>query len=219
MSVPRGNGQNGGHFYSNITQPVKIDLSFIVDAANSNGLGIRSLKSNGYVQSVYMHTSATPASGSPNPATGFLVLRLNNNFNVFLGQSVSITSPVTGSNLTATVNHVSYQITALGSATLAQWLAVGYPAGFTPAVGQSFVATASATIGGSATVKAIGASGVDNAEVVGAPLVSNSAIGTNGGAQVLMQFLNASTPTNPADESIVEMSLNFDGSSVTIDGL
>lgn len=56
MSMPRGNGQNGGHFYSNITQPVKIDLNFVVDSANGNGLGIRSLKSNGYVDNVFMHT-------------------------------------------------------------------------------------------------------------------------------------------------------------------
>lgn len=58
MSFARGCGQNGGHFYSNITQPVKIDFNFVVDSTNGNGLGIRSLKSNGYVQQVFMNTSA-----------------------------------------------------------------------------------------------------------------------------------------------------------------
>ncbi len=58
MSVARG-FLNGGHFYSNITQPVKIDCSFVVDPANGNGLGIRSLKSNGYVRNVFMHTTAS----------------------------------------------------------------------------------------------------------------------------------------------------------------
>lgn len=58
MSFARGNGQNGGHFYSNITQPVKLDFNFTVDAANGNGLGQRSLKSNGYVQRVFMNSTA-----------------------------------------------------------------------------------------------------------------------------------------------------------------
>lgn len=219
MSVPRGNGQNGGHFYSNITQPVKIDLSFIVDADNTNGLGIRSLKSNGYVQSVFMHTSATPATGNPNPANGFVIIKLNNNFNVFLGETYCLTAPLTGSDLTAVSANAAYVITALGTATLAQWQAKGYPAGFTPAVGQSFVATAAGTIGGSATVKVSASSGISAVEVVGSPLLSNSAIAANGGAQVLAKFLAATTPTAPTEETIVQMSLYFDGSSVTIDGL
>lgn len=219
MSVPRGNGQNGGHYYSNITQPVKIDVSFIVDASNSNGLGIRSLKSNGYVQSVFMHTSATPATGNPNPALGFAVVRFNNNYNVFLNEFACFISPLTGSDLTSVTNHVTYVITALGTATLAQWQAVGYPAGFTPAVGQSFVATATGTIGGSATVKVTSASGVTSVEVEGSPLLSNSSVAANGGAQVILKFLNSTTATNPTDETIVELEFTFDASSVSIDGL
>jgi len=222
MSVPRGNGQNGGHFYSNVTQPVEIECNFVVDSTNGNGLGQRSLKSNGYIQSVFLHTTATPAAGSPNPAAGFALVRFNNNFNKYLGGFSGFVSPVTGSALTATVNHSPFIITSLGTATLAQWQAVGFPAGFTPAVGASFVATATATIGGSATVKAPGVSGIASLEVIGDSnaTISNSSVAANGGAQVLVQFLTgAGAVAAPADGSVVGMAFLFDGSSVTIDGL
>ena len=52
--------------YTGHVMPVLIDCNFVVDSANSNGLGIRSLKGP-YVKNVYMHTSATPAPGNPNP--------------------------------------------------------------------------------------------------------------------------------------------------------
>lgn len=58
MSFFRG-GKNGGNYYSNLTQPIAINLNFVVDVANGNGLGIRSLKSNGWVRNVFMNTSAS----------------------------------------------------------------------------------------------------------------------------------------------------------------
>ena len=59
MSVARGFGINGKSYYTNVCKPEVIHCNFIVDAANGNGLGVRSLKSNGYVESVYMHTTAS----------------------------------------------------------------------------------------------------------------------------------------------------------------
>lgn len=44
-------------FYTPHAKPVLIDCNFVVDAANGNGLGIRSLKGPS-VQNVFMHTSA-----------------------------------------------------------------------------------------------------------------------------------------------------------------
>jgi len=111
----------------------------------------------------------------------------------------------------------------------ADWQHVGFPAGFTPSVGASFYAT---TTGGATNttgrVKALGVSGVTNFEVMGVTnqLLQNSSIAANAGAQVLLQFLgatNSSTttliPTNPADTSVVNLTLRFDQSSVTVDGL
>src|ERR1017187_394412 len=47
-----------------------LDCNFVVDSANGNGLGIRNLKGSGRVAQVFMHTSATPAAGNPNPVAG-----------------------------------------------------------------------------------------------------------------------------------------------------
>lgn len=58
MAVARGYGQSGRSIYANITNLKSCTLNFTIDSTNGNGLGIRSLKSNGYVESVYMNTSA-----------------------------------------------------------------------------------------------------------------------------------------------------------------
>lgn len=50
-------GNNGGRSYDFLFQPVKIDCNVIVDSANGNGLGTRSLKGSG-VRNVFMNTSA-----------------------------------------------------------------------------------------------------------------------------------------------------------------
>lgn len=58
MSVARGFGLNGKSIYMNICKPQIVEANFVVDSTNGNGLGIRSLKSNGYIESVYMHSTA-----------------------------------------------------------------------------------------------------------------------------------------------------------------
>jgi hypothetical protein len=232
MSVARGLGQNGGHFYSNITKPVKIDINFVVDSANGNGLGIRSLKSNGYVRNVFMHTSASPGSNdkylNPNPASGLILVQFKNNFNYYLGGFSGFVSPTTGGTSGSVTNHAAVIIASLGTTTLAQWQAAGVPAGLTPAVGMSFIAINTGAIGGTGTVISAGVSGITSVEVVGDPnqSINNSSIAANGGAWLLVQLLgatNSSTttliPTAPVDGSVVGMSCFFDASSVTIDGL
>ena len=118
MSTARS-GYNKGLFYSNIVSPITIDLQFTVSSTDSGGYGITSLKSNGYVQNVYMHTSATPASGSPNPPSGQALIILKNNFNTYLGGKLTIQSPVTGSataiNGSGLTLHNPYQITTVGA--------------------------------------------------------------------------------------------------------
>lgn len=118
MSVARG-APNAGHYYSNIISPIRVDMQFTVAASDSGGFGITSLKSNGYVQRVFMHTSATPASGNPNPATGQGLVILKQNFNAYLGCEYSIESPVTGSALaingSALTANAPYQITTVGA--------------------------------------------------------------------------------------------------------
>lgn len=233
MSVARGNGQNGGHYYSNITMPVEIDCNFVVDSTNGNGLGIRSLKSNGYVENVFMHTSATPGRGggnflNPNPAVGYAVIQMKNNFNKYLGGFTGFVSPVTGSPLTSTTSGLAYIIVSLGTTTLAQWQAAGVPQGFVPAVGLSFIAIATGAIGGTGAVEVPGISGVQAVEVVGDPnqSIASSAIAQYSGARILVQFLGSTSssvttliPVAPTNNSVCGMTFKFDRSSVTIDGL
>jgi hypothetical protein len=58
MSVARGFGLNGKSIYANVCKPEIVFANFTVDATNGNGLGIRSLKSNGYIEHVYMNSTA-----------------------------------------------------------------------------------------------------------------------------------------------------------------
>ena len=221
----RGNGQNGGHYYSNITQPVKIELAFTVTP--TNGLGVTSVKSNGYVRNVFMNTSTTPASNNgylnPNPAAGYCLIQLYNNYNKFLGLDVVFRSPLSGVSLTSTTAGLVYVIVTLGTTTAAQWLAAGVPAGVTPAVGVSFVAIATGAIGGTGTVNVPAAAGsvVAAYEIAGNPDLSvSSNSSANGGEWVIVRFFDyAGAIVAPAATSVASMSLEFDASSVTIDGL
>lgn len=226
MSIPRGNGQNGGHFYSNITQPVKIDCNFVVDATNGNGLGVRSVKSNGYVRNVFMHTTVAPGSNNgylnPNPASGYILVQMNNNYNHYLGGFAGFVSPVSGTPLTSTTAGLAYIIVSLGTTTLAQWQAAGVPAGVVPAVGVSFIATATGAIGGTGAVEvpATAGSGITNVEVVGnAALSDTSNTNLYGGMWILSSCFASGVLTAPAAGSVCGMAFFFDASSVTIDGL
>lgn len=204
--------------------PQEIDLSFAVTVGN--GLGITSLKSNGWVRNVFMHTSTTPTANdgvtNPNPASGIIIVQLKQNFNVFLRSAWSVMSPTTGGAVTTTVANTTYTIGVVGTTTLAQWQAVGLRPGFTPTVGQAFTATVSQAIGGSGSVLAVGTSTVGGIEVIGLPnaQIANSNIASNGGAYVFLQALDyAGALVAPAAGSVINLALFFDRSSVTIDGL
>lgn len=236
MSQPRGFGLNGKSIYENIAKPMVVNLNFVVDSTNANGLGIRSLKSNGYVRNVFMHTTQTPGANdgytNPNPAAGYVLVQFKNNFNYYIGGFSGFVSPTINAT-TSTVSGLTignpYVITVLGTTTLAEWQTIGLPQGLTPTVGQSFIAIATGA-GGSHTGK-VGTpsvSGITSIEVVGDAnqSIANSQISQNGGAWVLLQTLSAtsgsvttSIATAPADGSILSMCFRFDGSSVTIDGI
>lgn len=213
---------NFGHMYANRTSPAIVDCNFTVAATDSAGKGITGLKSNGYVDSVFMHTTATPATGNPNPASGYILVQLADNYVKHITSTVLLTSPVTGSNITISAGltaGVAYQITALGTSTAADWLAIGLPAGLTAAVGMSFIAIATGAGSGSGTVKAVGTSGIDHIEIVGN---SNLELGpqgvTNQGGWILMKCLLNTTLTAPTDATTIRLTFYMDNSSVTVDG-
>ncbi len=116
-------GYNGGRSYSFLNRPVKIDCSFTV--ADTNGLGITGLKGSG-VQNVFMHTSTTPVVGNngilnPNPAAGFALIQLANNYNKFAGGFMGVVSPVAGSTIAINGSALTigqpYIITSVGAGT------------------------------------------------------------------------------------------------------
>lgn len=198
MSLSRGFGQAGGRFYSNITMPKHLDLQFTV--ASANGLGVTSQKSNGYVNNVFMHTSISPTANNgvtnPNPAAGYVLIQLKQNFNVFLDMFQGSISQNSGSdvkidNSAMTAGQV-YVITTLGNATAAKWAAIGVPVGVTPAVGVSFVAASNGGAGNTLTsrVQVPSNSGIVKLEPIGNPNVMiNSSIASNSGQWIMAQFL------------------------------
>jgi hypothetical protein len=217
------NWSSGGKLYQMETMPVQINCNFIVDSTNGNGLGIRSLKGPA-VQAVYMNTSASPAPGNPNPAAGSIVVQLQDNYNRSLNGFNANVSPVSGTPLTATTSGVPVVIVSLGTATAAQWQAVGLPRGITPAVGVAFVPTASATIGGSAAVEIAAATGtgIMSIEQLGDPNASiapNPTANQGYGAQFILQCRNISGAiAAPAPGSVISLSFLLSNSSVSVSG-
>jgi hypothetical protein len=228
MSQKLGYGLNGKSYYSNITTPQDTSVQFTV--APSNGLGVTSVKSNGYVRNVFMHTSGAPSSNNgytnPNPANGYALIQFNNPFNYYLNGVAQFLAPSTGSikidNSALTAGTV-YVISVVGNSSAAAWAAVGVPPGITPAVGVSFVAL---TVGAGANtstsrVSSPTSSGIDEVELVGLPntMVAPANLAVNGGAWLTMQFMLNGVATAPATGTIVCMKFSYDASSVTIDGL
>jgi hypothetical protein len=217
------NFASGGKIYSMHVMPVLIDCNFIVDSTNGNGLGIRTLKGP-LVKNVYMHTSATPAVGNPNPEAGIIVIQLNDNYNRSLSGFDSIVSPL-GSSVTATTASDPAVVTSLGTSTTAEWLAVGFPQQYLnqtsqlPNIGAAFIPTSSATIGGGATVAPPSVSGINSIETVGDPnqTISSTQPQTVG-AQIIVQCLADNVLTAPANGSVISLAFYLNNSSILVQG-
>lgn len=198
MSVARGYGFNGKSIYCNTFKPIVVNCNFIVDSSNGNGLGVRSLKSNGVIESVFMYTSATPGvvNGitNPVPQSGYAQITFKNNFNYYLGGFFGQVIPTTSNSTTSLTAGNVYVITLVGTTTTAQWQSVGLSYGLTPTVGQAFVATSSTSITGSGTVGLPGVPTVNTVTVIGDSnqSIANSNIAQNAGARVIVQFSSLS---------------------------
>lgn len=233
------NFASGGKIYSMHVKPVLLDCNFVVDSANGNGLGIRSLKGP-MIQNVFMHTSSTPGAGNsnpnspnvvvlnPNPAAGTIVVQLQDNYNRSFSGANAIVSPVSGTPLTSTTANIAVVIVSLGTATPAQSLAdfqaKGLPKGILPAVGVSFVPSASGVIGHSAAVEIAAAlgSGIASIETLGDPNLSiapNPTVSQGFGAQLILQCRDyAGAIANPADGSVISLQFYLSDSSILIQG-
>ncbi len=202
MSVPRGFGLNGKSIFANITKLMLAELQFTVTP--TNGLGVTSIKSNGYVENVFMHTSTTPAVGgngltNPNPAAGYVMVQMKQNFNKFLGLTASFQVPTATStkidNSALTIGN-PYVISILGDSTAAQWASIGVPAGVVPAVGVAFVATAVGITGeanaSTSRVQVPGTAAISQIEVIGnTNLGTTAVISSQAGQWILLQCVTA----------------------------
>ena len=209
------NWASGGKVYSMRVSPVRLDLSFEIDDTQVNG--ITNLRGPA-IAAVYSHSEhATPSS--INPVAGTILIQLQDNYNQLLAIDTSISAPNSGSPLTATTVNVANTITALGTATLAQWRAKGLPLGVTPAVGVSFIASATGTIGGSAAVQIAAAtgSGIASLEVVGDPnqsIAPNRLVQSTGASIILQARDYAGAHAAPAAGSKIAIEIYLSNSSV-----
>lgn len=232
------NWASGGKVYSMHVSPVLIDCNFIVDSTNGNGLGIRALKGPA-VQNVFMHTSSTPGAGNsnpatpnqvivnPNPASGTIVIQLQDGYNRSFSGFRSIVSPLSGSSLLVasaglTVG-VAYVITILGTTTTAAWHALGVPAGVTPAVGVAFIAAATSALGtGAVQITAAVGSSVAAIESVGNSNLSIAPVPSANqgyGAQFILQCRDyAGALVAPANGSVISLSFYLSNSSIEVQG-
>lgn len=203
--------------------PVLLDAHWTVDATNA--FGVTGLQGPG-IQNVYMHTSTTPAAGNPNPASGYIIIQLQDNYKKYYDSMWSLTSPATGSALTSGMTlGVAYQIFALGASTAAQWQTAGLPVGITPAVGATFIAKATSVAGGG-SVKLPGQSGIGSIEAIGNPNMTISSTagnipGISSGSYLMYQCLaptssSVTTPllTAPAAGTIMHVGLYFSNSRI-----
>lgn len=219
------------NIYSLHPMPVLLDCNFIVDSTNANGLGIRSLKGPG-IAAVYMNTSSTPATGNPNPAAGYCKIELSDNyFRTFGGFSGAVTT-VSGSSIlvasAGTVAGTCYVITVLGTTTTAGWVSLGLPVGITPAVGVSFIATATATAAGTGAVQVPHANGtgIVSVEGVGDGNLTLGPIGVgHANPYLIVRFMgptDSSTTTPiavaPRNGSVVSIKMYLSNSSVVVAG-
>jgi hypothetical protein len=200
-------------------KPANITCSFIVDSTNGNGFGIRSLKGPG-LANVFMHTTATPAGGNPNPASGLIMVQLQDNYFASITGGNTLGSPVSGTPLTSVTSGNAYTIVSVGTTTQAQWQALGLPTGMVPNVGSTFIATTTGAIPGTGSVEAPLATGtgITNIEIIGDP---NQTIATTNppqpgfGATIIMQCMKNGVLTAPANGTVISLSFLMNESSVS----
>lgn len=236
ISIANRNFASAGKIYSGHVKPIFIDMQFQVASSDSAGLGITGLK-GAYVTNVFMHTSATPGSNNsllnPNPASGTIIVQLNDNYSGLYSMNYSIISPNSASDVkidnSAMTAGVAYVITTLGNATAAKWHLIGVPAGVTPAVGVSFIAASNGGAGNSLTSRvqtsAAAGSNIFGIELVGTPNQSIAPLPTANqgyGASFILQCRkstsDASAIAAPADGSIIQLRLVLSDSSVLVGG-
>jgi hypothetical protein len=195
------NWASGGKIYSMHVMPVLLDANCTIDSTATGKT--KNLKGPG-------------VSSITRIATGTYKVVLQDNYNKVYSVLGSIISPSTGSvAVTAAVSGTVYVIKTLGNTTTAQFVAMGLPAGITPAVGVTFAATGAGV--GTATLSTPAASGVDAVELAGDPNTTIASI-PQGSAYIIVRTLLNNAAADPVDGSTLELAIYLSNSSVIIAG-
>lgn len=216
------NFASGGKIYSMHVMPVLVDCNFIVD--NTQPSGISSLKGPLVSQVLMNSAAATPTQVI---AAGTILVKLSDDYNgCFNALSASIVTAPSGSDVkidnAALTAGVAYRITTLGDATEAQLQAVGLPAGITPAVGVSFIATATGIAGNVLTTRVQAAattSTVATLALAADPNLTASSDESSSGAYAIFQCRDyAGALVAPPAGSKISIQMYMSNSSIQIAG-
>lgn len=189
--------------YSGHVMPVLIDCSINIGASGAVGT-----VTGPYIKSVTRQ------------AAGVYQIQVQPNFSRFYIGNAQMVSPQTVAAAVDPNTLSPGAIVRISTVGDTNWSSAGLPAGVTAAVGVSFVLSA-APAAGTGRVKLVGNSGIDRVELVGdpnltcAPMVANSPAA---GAIILLQCLASGSPADPADGSILKVSMLFSNSSIVING-
>ncbi len=168
-------------------------------------------------------SSAPYISSITRLAAGKYRIKLDDNYNGFLNAMASIVAPSTGSAVASgsLVTGTAYRITVVGTTN---WQTAGLPEGLTPAVGMSFVATA--TSAGTGTATAIGASNILSIQLMddGDNLAPSQSVSqTSKGGYISFITLAATAadnvaliPADPTSGTIISLSIYLSNSSVVV---
>lgn len=221
---------NTGKLFAKHFMPCLLDCNMVVDVANGNGLGQRSLKGPGIAQ-VFLHTTF----GSPavfngitnNVAAGFAQVFFNDNYNKYFGGFSGFVSQLSGANVSISAGltkGAAYVITSVGTSTAANWQAVGLSVGITPAAGVAFIASTAVAGVGTGVVQLANAngSGIGAIDVIGDPNLTLSPVGIGAGnPYIIVRMLAQNAPpvaAQPADSSVLGLAFYLSNSSVTVAG-
>jgi hypothetical protein len=156
---------------------------------------------------------------NPNPPAGYIYAVLQDNYNRYFTGAGGFASPLSGTPLTSVTANSVYVIVSVGTATQAQWQALGLAKGLVPAVGQAFVASSSGAIPGAGAVEVIATAGsnIDHVEIVGDPNVMSSPQQARGAIIVSVCF-KANAVTAPANNTPISLEFYMSNSSNTVRG-
>lgn len=205
-----------------------VDPTTILSITSSSAITLSRTATTGHAGATITYQGA----GSPNPASGLIMVQLADNFNRYFFGTSGYVVPVSGSAIlvtTGTTRGLAYTIVLVGTTTLAQWQKLGLPVGITPAVGVTFVAIDTTTATGTGAIEvpaATGAGAMYYIAAIGDPnttimSTAGAILGKANGSQIILGCYgatDASTTTAvlkaPADGSVIGMSFVFSSSTL-----